>query len=159
MIWPMRRLASLLLVVLSGGCDGSGGARPDAAPPVLDAGVGVDAASSAADAAAPDAGDFSGIVCGDSTCIAGDLCCTDTGGARSCAPDAPGACTGGDVASCDGPEDCLAAQICCGRGGGAASAACSLEADCTAGLPRCHQGADCASGVCCPQGFCGPGCD
>jgi hypothetical protein len=76
-------------------------------------------------------------------------------------PDAAADAAGPDAApaECDGPEDCMGQQICCGPGGGQPGAFCTTDMQCTGGLPLCHDGADCASGVCCQQGFCGPGCD
>jgi hypothetical protein len=137
------RYVLVLLAVL--GCGGDGGSKADA--------------GAVPDAGDADAGMFPGVGCGELICDPPELCCT-TEGAQGCVTDAPGACEGGELAACDGPEDCDGAgEICCGVGGAGRSTSCTTLAACTGGLPRCHGPADCGGVVCCPQGFCGPGCD
>ena len=55
---------------------------------------------------------------------------------------------------CNGPEDCPVTEVCCMI----QTASCSSVAQCR-GVELCHTADDCRGEICCPQGFCGPGCD
>jgi hypothetical protein len=71
-------------------------------------------------------------------------------------PEPPDAGPDAQVGPCDGPEDC-GGNPCCLTG--ADPPMCTPTGATCVGLELCHMGSDCATDVCCPQGFCGPGCD
>ena len=80
---------------------------------------------------------------------------TPPGVVDAASPTAPDATSADAQGGCDGPEDCGGAgHVCCMI----QTASCTTAEACQ-GIELCHAPGDCRGGVCCPQGFCGPGCD
>lgn len=109
-----------------------------------------------------------GVLCGTSTCTAGQQCCAEFSGGLSCAPTGT-SCIAGFAATCDGIEDC-GGLACCMDGADRAPASCSTMAACRS-LPDqlCRDAMDCTdpqARQCCfgvgslnePWGRCLPGC-
>jgi hypothetical protein len=140
------RLAALLLVLFSA-CGDDGGLVDGAA----DAAAGD--ASLVVDSAPRDGDD--GFPCGPSLrCEAGMSCC-DSDPIFTCI-ELDQTC-GGNTSDCDEPGDCVAPLVkCCDSGFGGQ---CLDDVTPCTGILLCSRHEECPKQVCCPQGFCGPGCD
>jgi hypothetical protein len=146
----MRAMRTLVLALAACAAIACGG--DDAAPnPFPDAHLpGIDGDLLPVDAR-PGIDGAVGVVCGAAKCTDPGICCHG-GTSDTCV--VPAMCMD-TVRACDGPEDCMpGASLCCIQGNGTST----CEAACAA-LRACHNDNECNSGVCCPQGFCGPGCD
>jgi len=125
--------------------------EPDAKPGTADAMP--DGMTSTADA---NTADHTGVVCGDSTCLQGRVCCVSIGGGGADYECADKCDSNGTTFACDGPEDCHNGDDCCFSqwGGSRCAKTCSVTQDVT-----CRVASDCPSGPgggaqqCCPTQF------
>ena len=136
----MMRLVALCLVAAAcGGDDGGGGGGKDAAP---------DDSSTMIDAPTTDASFGPGALCGASTCMTTQVCCTGVNLICTTAANCPT-----QNFACDGPEDCGGGACCFGNGGQGGSTCKAVGQNC--GDLACHYDSDCAGGTpkCCPKMF------
>lgn len=139
--------------------NGDGGNHPadaaaiDAPPGAIDAPPGhtFDARPDSQPAGPPDAN--IGVVCGNATCAANQVCCETAGGIGGGNPqfDCADKCDKGQgTFACDGPEDCPGQECCFSRTDSSCAASCGIGEQ-----QACRTDADCPGGVdsCCPTQY------
>jgi hypothetical protein len=103
----------------------------------------------ASDASADGAG---GYPCGAVVCAAGQVCCQDPTGQRTCT--ASGACLG-IASTCASAKDCAQGQVCCGSYPSPTTIqiACAAECSGPSTFQPCASSIECPSGKTCLQGL------